>query len=83
MEPTQVPTTRAITYSPTLQTRLAPTVDARTGALSGLDFRLYRLVNGAEGVDGYAATQAGHRIPIEAIRAVGEALIEMADELGL
>lgn len=82
MKATTVPTTRAIAYSSTLQARLAPIVDARSGALSGLDFRLFRLVAGAEGVDGFAATQAGHRIPLEAIRAVGEALLAMAGELG-
>lgn len=78
MKPTVIPATRVVPFGPGLQAQLRPVAHASSGALNGLDFRLYREVSGT---GEFALTSAGFRIPAECLRAVAEHLLEMANEL--
>jgi hypothetical protein len=74
----QVPEPRTVRFGPSLQARLYPVADSHTGALTAVDFRLWRQPPGA---DGWATTQAGLRLPSAALREIAQHLLEMADEL--
>lgn len=77
-----LPAPHAVAFAASLQARLTPVVDLRTGGFAGLDLRLYRLAGAVQALDGHLPTAAGFKVPASAIRELGQALLEMADELG-
>ena len=72
-----------VPFSAALECRLAPIADAGSGAVRGLDLRLWRQINSPLAGGVYAATAAGFRVPPHSVRALGLQLIRQADLLGL
>jgi hypothetical protein len=72
---------RTIPQSASLEIRLQLVADAQTGKLRGIDCRLWRKVQTPEAAGAFAATQAGFRIGVDALRPLGVALLAFADAL--
>jgi hypothetical protein len=75
-------TPAAVTFSPKIEARSHPAASAHDGQLVGLDLRLYRRLDSPLAHDVFAATGAGFRIPLAALRPLIAMLQAQADRIG-